>query len=820
MGKNSGYTLIEVLISIAIVASTILFAAQVADMGSKEVDEFQKVQSFALNRQELMNIAFDPDKLEIILQHPENYSAGTANGTQAYFDPAILLTDPRCAATERPINFYNFSVSNLAQDEAASANAQGQHPIKLATGFNASGNPTGFFSQATPVGGPGGWDSKLSAISTVSRPIGASADATRGFNSKGASCTGFSTVAPNECRFQYQVKFTPLCGAAGRGYNLKFELIDSKLAIATNVLKNYSFEIKKPIPIAPAPAILQLSFQTNTGCVITGDNRVKCWGSNHAGMLGRAMPAGGFNRNPEYVVHPGTVPGDNDPFTGVHKIVNGNDTMCVKYNPSWAGPGVFYAKCWGENFNAGLGVGVLPGSQGGLPILTTFGTGDLRNTETGIRPVASVAYSEGGEGCAVAGSYLCNIWDVEDIFGLEHGGCATTTTHGILCWGELYQTRVIAKQMKIMGTGAATFPRVVGAPTTPLDPKYYTYNTGTLPAPAAPLPAWPATPDPSPDKRVLMYETWGFDYSVLPLPYPAGSEDWGWLFSVVQRIDSFTNAEIKGTDGARDGLNKNWYLIGQTEGVDTASLPPEYVAGDTKFFAGPIGQCFLITAGARAGQAMCWGLNSGGELGTTFNSAVVMSDRFFLPALGSQYTNLALAHVDLIPKLQNIVHVAADGNEALCATLKNTAPENGKAVCMGNDLTWGQKGYLGQGPTIGDYRQPPGYVLGPGSVPLENIKYVNAGRTSMCALTYSNEVFCWGANDVGQLGNGSVAANSNIAVKALLPEPAKSVEVGFRGACAIGQSDRVYCWGLNDKGQLGPGFVGGFSNLPVEVTGL
>jgi hypothetical protein len=664
------------------------------------------------------------------------------------------------------------------------------------------------------------------ALDHIAKPFGAGTDLTKGFNIKGAACTGLSTATPNDCRFQYQVKFTPKCGSAPgvqRGYTLKFDLVDSKLGTVSNVLKNYSFEIIVPATTAPAPSILQLSFQTNTGCVITADNKVKCWGSNHAGMLGRAMSAGGFNRNPMNVVHPGTVPTDNDPFWGVDKIVNGNDTMCIKLTrPYWYYPtyGAITStvKCWGENFNAGLGVGVLPGSQGGPSILSAWG--DYRNTETATRPVANVAYSDGGEGCGAAGSFECNIWDVEDIFGLEHGACATTTNHGILCWGELYNSKVISKQMKIMGAGAAPYPRTINTVHTPLDNKYYTYNNGSLPAPLAPIPAWPATADPTPNKRVLMYETWPMDYSVLPLPYPTGVEDWGWLFSVAQRIESFSNAEIKGTDGARDGLNRNANLIGEEVGTDTSILPPEYPT-NTQFFAGPIGQCFLMTGGARAGQAMCWGINSGGELGTSFNKPVVMSNEFFLPAVGSQYTvnPLTIAHINTVPKLQNIVHLTLDGGDALCATLKNTAPENGKVVCMGIDNTWGMQGYLGRGPTAG-FNNPPGYVLGPGAVPLENVKYVNAGRTSMCALTYTNEVYCWGGNNVGQLGNGTGVPFSNIAVKASLPEPAKSVEVGYMGACALGQSDKVYCWGLNDKGQLGPGFLGGFSNVPIEITGI
>jgi len=96
-----------------------------------------------------------------------------------------------------------------------------------------------------------------------------------------------------------------------------------------------------------------------------------------------------------------------------------------------------------------------------------------------------------------------------------------------------------------------------------------------------------------------------------------------------------------------------------------------------------------------------------------------------------------------------------------------------------------------------------------------------AGIAHTCAVTKAGSVSCWGANESGQLGNGT-AAQSSIPVEVLdatgnatLSDVA-GIAAGQSHTCAMTRAGNVWCWGLNEKAQLGNG-AGTQSTLPVEV---
>ena len=94
---------------------------------------------------------------------------------------------------------------------------------------------------------------------------------------------------------------------------------------------------------------------------------------------------------------------------------------------------------------------------------------------------------------------------------------------------------------------------------------------------------------------------------------------------------------------------------------------------------------------------------------------------------------------------------------------------------------------------------------------------VSAGYVHTCALTADGRVKCWGANDSGQLGNGSTT-DSATPVDAALPGAAQVIAAGYDHTCAV-VSGAVYCWGDNAFGEIGDGTTTDRPN-PVAVSAL
>jgi hypothetical protein len=132
----------------------------------------------------------------------------------------------------------------------------------------------------------------------------------------------------------------------------------------------------------------------------------------------------------------------------------------------------------------------------------------------------------------------------------------------------------------------------------------------------------------------------------------------------------------------------------------------------------------------------------------------------------------------------------------------------------GSVLCWGtnEAGQLGDG-TLTDKPNPVA-VLG-----LTNAVAVSAGGQYACALKTTGSVVCWGSNQYGELGDGTLVGKSApVAVSGLTD--AIALSAGDTHACALRASGAVACWGTNGLGQLGNGTTGAAQNRPVSVTGL
>lgn len=77
------------------------------------------------------------------------------------------------------------------------------------------------------------------------------------------------------------------------------------------------------------------------------------------------------------------------------------------------------------------------------------------------------------------------------------------------------------------------------------------------------------------------------------------------------------------------------------------------------------------------------------------------------------------------------------------------------------------------------------------------------GGDTMCAINSSDELFCWGNNAFGMIGDGSLD-DSSWPVRVGSDSNWADVDIGGNYVCAFQKrSTDVYCWGRNDAGQLG-----------------
>jgi alpha-tubulin suppressor-like RCC1 family protein len=89
---------------------------------------------------------------------------------------------------------------------------------------------------------------------------------------------------------------------------------------------------------------------------------------------------------------------------------------------------------------------------------------------------------------------------------------------------------------------------------------------------------------------------------------------------------------------------------------------------------------------------------------------------------------------------------------------------------------------------------------------LSNVVEITAGAGHACARLGDGTVWCWGSNDEGQLGIGTVGSFVNTPARVTAVSGATRVVAGGYHTCALADGVRhLYCWGRNREGQLGIG---------------
>ncbi len=97
---------------------------------------------------------------------------------------------------------------------------------------------------------------------------------------------------------------------------------------------------------------------------------------------------------------------------------------------------------------------------------------------------------------------------------------------------------------------------------------------------------------------------------------------------------------------------------------------------------------------------------------------------------------------------------------------------------------------------------------------------IGAGDGHSCAIRKDGTAWCWGSNDFGQLGDSTTTDQTvPVAVSGTKLPRFQAIAGGDEHTCALGSDSSVWCWGHNNVGQLGNGSTSDF-HTPVAVSNL
>jgi alpha-tubulin suppressor-like RCC1 family protein len=197
--------------------------------------------------------------------------------------------------------------------------------------------------------------------------------------------------------------------------------------------------------------------------------------------------------------------------------------------------------------------------------------------------------------------------------------------------------------------------------------------------------------------------------------------------------------------------------------------------------AGEKHSCALDTGG----QAWCWGYGGDGALGY----GVTIGDS--VPAAVTQPVGVTFSSI-----YTEYNHTCA-------------LDSGGQAYCWGVNSS----AQLGDSTTV--KRFTPVAVKQPVGVTFTTLA---TGSTFTCGLTGAGQAYCWGSNQFGQIGDGT---NANRRIPTAVSQPAgvtfTTVRAQLGSACGLDTSNQTWCWGRDDYGQLGDNATNN-QNVPVAVV--
>jgi alpha-tubulin suppressor-like RCC1 family protein len=361
--------------------------------------------------------------------------------------------------------------------------------------------------------------------------------------------------------------------------------------------------------------------------------------------------------------------------------------------------------------------------------------------------------------------------------------------------GLAYVARIQAQQAAASAT--TTMPPVVTAPPATVPPPASTTTTTTAPPPP------PANP---PESSYVSVQSAG--------DHTCAQDSVGQLFC--------WGRDDRGQIG--DGTVMSAH--------PTAALLPFRVGG---FSVGADFTCALAISLTPTPEVLCWGANDRGQVGdgtTTDRSsptAVILpvptSIDLGTPTSGSEFTCINAIHASDIycwgDNSRSQLTSAATGSFASTPVTVNFTTHSLLGFSAGADhfctmvggalftddrdvYCWGanDRGQLGDGTTT-DRATPTMVAVGAGSV-----RWLATSALNTCASDGGENIWCWGDNSVGEVGNGTISATPVTTPQLVLTNTTNAPSlspVGTTGdsMCASVAFQPVTCWGSNASGQLG-----------------
>jgi alpha-tubulin suppressor-like RCC1 family protein len=249
----------------------------------------------------------------------------------------------------------------------------------------------------------------------------------------------------------------------------------------------------------------------------------------------------------------------------------------------------------------------------------------------------------------------------------------------------------------------------------------------------------------------------------------------------------------------------------EDDGVCMITVPMSVVGG-LRFSA--IGADEHTCALTTDGLAYCWGPNVFGQLGVGSKAGPEHCGTWMIEGDGCSTKPVQ------VQGNRSFIEIGVGYNHTCALTASGTA------FCWG----WNHSGVLGDASPSQLDRAFPVQVAG-GLV----FTTITVGGFHNCGLTANGDAYCWGMNEYGELGTGSLTGPQTCAhtaepqygttncatvpVKVAGNLRFRAISAGFYHTCGLTTTGVAYCWGDNSQEQLGVGATPQSVPAPTRVLG-